>query len=92
MADPEEYVPFMIRRTYNNPSRQRSGRFRIKFDKAITGKGHKFSITYEAPDEKTQSILEKWAEEGRTNARPLIRLRNTKDGWVVAEPLDIKEP
>ncbi len=92
MADPEEYVPFMIRRSYDNPARQRSNLFRIKFDRAITGKGHKFSLSYEAPDEKTQAILEKYAEGGRRGARPLIKLKNTKSGWVVADPLDIKEP
>ncbi|MBI4441213.1 hypothetical protein HY639_03530 [Candidatus Woesearchaeota archaeon] len=89
MAD--EYVPFMIRRTFNNPSRRRPNKFRIKFDRAIDGKGHEFSIDYEAPDEKTQNLLNEYVNAGSMGARPRMRLRNGKGGWEIVEPITIKE-
>lgn len=85
----EEFVSFMIRRSFNNPSRQRSRRFRIKFDRAIEGKGHEFSLTYEAPDEETQKLLEQYVDAGSRGARPRIKIRNTQSGWKLVEPIEI---
>ena len=87
----EEFVPFMVRRSFNNPSRQRLRKFRLKFDRAIEGKGHEFSITYDAPDEKTQQLLEKYVNAGSRGSRPRIRIKNTLDGWKLVEPVEIEE-
>lgn len=87
------YVPFRVRRTFDNPGRQRPNLFRIRFDRGIPeGEGHKLNIFYEAPDVKAKDLLDKHINAGSKAARPRIKVRwNEKDGWTIAEPIDIQE-
>ncbi len=87
------YVPFRIRRTYDNPSRQRPNLFRIEFDRGIPeGEGHESNLEYEAPDENARKLLSRHVNAGSRGARPRIKvIWNAKNGWTLAEPLDIQE-
>lgn len=87
------YVPFRIRRTYDNPARQRPNLFRILFDRGIPeGEGHEINLQYEAPDENAREHLNRHVNAGSQGARPRIKvIWNAKDGWKIAEPLDIQE-
>ena len=84
------YVPFRVRRTFDNPSRRRPNLFRIELDRgAPEGKGHDINFMYEAPDEKTKALLEGYVNAGSMAARPRIKVRNGKDGWEIVKPLEI---